>query len=79
MALEASEVFQPGLYDFGTTDLSDRLQKWGRQLARHGRDLKSPPPEFIFFQRKLGGTFLLCRQLRARIDCHLLFQQRGIL
>lgn len=79
MSLEAAEAFDEGVYDFGTTDLSARLQVHGRALARHQKDLKSPPPEYIFFQRKLGGTFLLCRQLRARIDCRGLLEGRGIL
>lgn len=79
LSLEAAEAFVPGPYDFGTTNLSERLKVRGRALARHQRDLKSPPPEFIFFQRKLGGTFLLCRQLRARVDCHALLVRHGII
>jgi predicted unusual protein kinase regulating ubiquinone biosynthesis (AarF/ABC1/UbiB family) len=79
LSLEAAEAFTPGPYDFGSTDLSERLQVRGRALARHQQDLKSPPPEFIFFQRKLGGTFLLCRQLRARVDCHALLVRHRII
>ncbi len=79
LALESSEAFDGGMYDFGTTDLADRIQVHGRKLARHQRDMKSPPPEFIFFQRKLGGTFLLCRQLKARIDCRQLLEDKGVL
>lgn len=79
LSLESSEAFDGGLYDFGATDLADRLQVHGRKLARHHKDMKSPPPEFIFFQRKLGGTFLLCRQLKARIDCRQLLEDKGVL
>ena len=79
MSLESAEAFDGGAYDFGATDLGERLKVHGRALSRHQKDLKSPPPEFIFFQRKLGGTFLLCRQLGARIDCLGLLESRGVL
>jgi predicted unusual protein kinase regulating ubiquinone biosynthesis (AarF/ABC1/UbiB family) len=79
LALEAAEAFAPGPYDFGKTDLSERLSARGRMLSKYQRDLKSPPPEYIFFQRKLGGTFLLCRQLRARVDCRALLEEQGVL
>lgn len=79
LALEAAEAFSPGVYDFGTTDLSNRLKERGRALSKYQRDLKSPPAEYIFFQRKLGGTFLLCRQLRARVDCRALLDEQGVL
>jgi predicted unusual protein kinase regulating ubiquinone biosynthesis (AarF/ABC1/UbiB family) len=79
ISLEASDAFQPGVFDFKATDLSERLHARGKELARHQRDLKSPPPEFIFFQRKLGGTFLLCRQLEARVDCHALLVKHGLI
>lgn len=79
LALEAAEAFEPGVYDFGATDLSQRLQAGGRKLVSHQKEIGAPPPEFIFFQRKLGGTFLLCRQLRARIDCHRLLVRHGLI
>lgn len=79
MSFEAAEAFDGGPYDFGTTDLAERLKIHGRKLARHQKDMKSPPPEYIFFQRKLGGTFLLCRQLGARVDCRVLLEERGVL
>ncbi len=66
MGLEAAEVFQQDVYDFGKTDLGERLKARGNELGRYQRTLRPPPPAYLFFQRKLGGTFLLCRQLRAQ-------------
>jgi predicted unusual protein kinase regulating ubiquinone biosynthesis (AarF/ABC1/UbiB family) len=79
MSLEAAEAFDGGVYDFGSTDLAERLKMHGKRLLPYQKDMKSPPPEYIFFQRKLGGTFLLCRQLRARIDCRQLLEERRVL
>lgn len=69
VALEAAEVFEAAEYDFAASDLPDRLQALGRELRHHRRQLRPPPPAYLFFQRKLGGTFLLCRQLRATASC----------
>jgi len=79
LSLEAADAFDEGLFDFGTTDLSQRLQERGRSLMAYQKEIKPPPPEFVFFQRKLGGTFLMCRNLRARIDCRALLIEYGVL
>jgi hypothetical protein len=42
-------------------------------VLRHGF-LRPPPPETLFLQRKLGGTFLLCLRLRARVDARRLLE-----
>ncbi len=36
---------------------------------------RPPPPETLFLQRKLGGTFLLCTRLRARVDARALLEE----
>lgn len=79
LSLEAAEAFDGSVYDFATTDLSDRLAQKGMALARFHGKLATPPPEYIFFQRKLGGTFLLCRQLGARVDCRAALARAGLL
>lgn len=79
IALEASEVLGANGYDFAASDLPDRLQALGRELSRYRTQLRPPPPAYLFFQRKLGGTFLLCRQLRARVDCRAVLEAAGVL
>ena len=64
-----SEPFRhEGPYDFGTSDLAARAREAATGLAFHHGIGHPPPPEILFVQRKIGGTFLLCARLRARVD-----------
>jgi predicted unusual protein kinase regulating ubiquinone biosynthesis (AarF/ABC1/UbiB family) len=57
-----------GTYDFGSSDLAERVQRASMKLA-FGRGLKRPPPpELVFIQRKLAGTFHLCTKLDAHVS-----------
>ncbi len=64
-----------GLYDFGNTDLADRAREVGVDLAFGKGFFRPPPPAALFLHRKLGGTFLVCAQLGARVDCRALLMQ----
>jgi predicted unusual protein kinase regulating ubiquinone biosynthesis (AarF/ABC1/UbiB family) len=75
MALESAEAFDVPVYDFAATDLQKRLNAKGRKMARFHGSLKTPPPEYLFFQRKLTGIFLICRQLGARVPCRSLVER----
>lgn len=66
-------------FDFATTDLSRRMHTHGKQLRRFRNELRPPPLSYLFFQRKLGGAFLLSRRLRAVINCHRLLVETGLL
>lgn len=79
IAFLAHEIFTPGGYDFAQSTLSAQLQQQGKSMAHHQKDLKPPPPEYVFFQRKLGGTFLLCRQLKARVDARQQLIEFGVI
>jgi predicted unusual protein kinase regulating ubiquinone biosynthesis (AarF/ABC1/UbiB family) len=72
----AAEPFRhAGVYDFGESDLPRRAREAAARLAfRHGFR-NPPPPEILFLQRKLGGTFLQCARLRARIDVRGLLEE----
>ena len=56
-----------GEYDFGATDLPARMRELSADLAFNRGFIRPPPPETLFLHRKLGGTFLLCARLRARV------------
>ena len=61
-----------GPYDFGASDLAGRARAAGFDLAFRQGFLRAPPPETIFLHRKLGGTFLLCARIKARVDVRAL-------
>ena len=65
----------PGVYDFGETDLPARMRELSVDLAFRRGFLQPPPPETLFLHRKLGGTFLLCARLRARIPVKQLLEE----
>jgi predicted unusual protein kinase regulating ubiquinone biosynthesis (AarF/ABC1/UbiB family) len=72
----ASEPFRArGAYDFRASDVPARAREAATALAlRHGF-LRPPPPDVVFLQRKLGGTFLLCARLGARVDVGTLLEE----
>ena len=56
-----------GAYDFGRSDLPRRVAQRGSTLAR-ARGLRPPPPEALFVDRKLAGTFLFLAAMGAVVD-----------
>ncbi len=79
ISLEVGEVFEDRIYDFGATDLQKRVKASSRKLMAYRRDLRPPQAEYMFFQRKLSGMFLLCRQLGAQINLRPLLDDAGLL
>jgi predicted unusual protein kinase regulating ubiquinone biosynthesis (AarF/ABC1/UbiB family) len=61
-----------GTYDFASSDLAARARAVGFDLVIRQGFVRAPPPETLFLHRKLGGTFLLCAHIRARVDTHSL-------
>ncbi len=71
----ATEPFRhAGPYDFGATDLAARVRDASMKLGFEHGFWRPPPPETLFLQRKLGGTFLLCARLGARVDARSLLE-----
>jgi len=63
-----------GVYDFAASHLPARLRDVGLELAFRAGGFRLPPPDAVFLNRKLVGTFLLCAQLHARVDVRALLQ-----
>jgi aarF domain-containing kinase len=61
-----------GVYDYDESGLASRIRAAGFDLVFREGFLRAPPPATIFLHRKLGGTFLLCARIRARIDTNRL-------
>lgn len=55
-------------YDYGTSDLVERVRAVGMNLTFEEGMRRPPPPDLVFINRKLAGTYLLCAQLGARVD-----------
>lgn len=66
-------------YDFVASNLAERLHSTVDRLRPFRDELRPPPPAYLFFQRKLAGTFLLERALRARVNCHQALREAGLL
>ena len=79
LALEAAESVDGRVFDFRASNLSERLNTRGRELEKYRKELSPPPPRYLFFQRKLGGTFLLLRQLGVRMNCREVLIEAGII
>ena len=68
MGFEVAEIFDDAPYDFAASTLAPRMRDRGMALIPHRKDLRPPAPEFVFFQRKITGTYLLLRQLKAVLN-----------
>ena len=63
-----------GVYDFGASDMPARAREAGMELTFGKGFLRPPPPETIFLHRKLGGTYMLCARIAARVNVRALLQ-----
>ncbi|WP_310388357.1 AarF/ABC1/UbiB kinase family protein [Roseateles sp.] len=66
MALEPLCI--DGAFDFGSTDMAQRLRDAGMALGLDPDFWHIPPVDSLFLHRKLGGLFLLAARLRARVN-----------
>lgn len=72
--LQACEpLIHEGVYDFGTTNLAQRIRDEGMSLSMEKDYWHTPPADAIFLHRKLGGVYLLAAKLRAQVDVRSLF------
>ena len=55
-------------FEFAATDLSRQMQAEGMALAEEGFVPPPLPIDVLLLQRKLGGVFLLCGRLGAKVD-----------
>ncbi len=66
MALEP--LRHDGDFDFGTTDMVQRLHQAGMALGLDRDFWHIPPVDTLFLHRKLGGLYLLAARLKARLN-----------
>jgi len=65
--IAAEPAQESGPYDFSTGDLSERLSAQVVSLRLEQGFGRLPPPDILYLHRKLGGLYLLCKRLRARV------------
>lgn len=63
----AEPARKPDPFDFSTGDLSERLSEQVLSLRLEQGFGRLPPPDVLYLHRKLGGLYLLCKRLRARV------------
>jgi predicted unusual protein kinase regulating ubiquinone biosynthesis (AarF/ABC1/UbiB family) len=78
MGFEVAEIFDDQPYDFAASTLAPRMRDRGMALIPHRKELRPPAPEFVFFQRKITGTYLLLRQLGAVLNLRPLLAEYGL-
>ena len=78
ISLLVAPLFEPGVHDFMDFNVGQLMQERSMKLRKFQEVLLPPAPEFLFFQRKMGGTYLLCRQLRAQVDLHSALAAHGL-
>lgn len=62
-----------GVYDFGASDLSRRINRLGMELGLDPDQWHTPPVDALFLHRKIGGLYLLSVRLGARVPIRELF------
>jgi predicted unusual protein kinase regulating ubiquinone biosynthesis (AarF/ABC1/UbiB family) len=55
-------------FDFGTSDLLERLRDMGLAIGNDRELAHVPPAVTLFLHRKIGGMYLMAAKLRARVD-----------
>ena len=72
--MDATEPLRtPGPYDFGGSDLAQRIHQRGMAISSDPDAWHTPPADVLFLHRKMGGLFMLAAQLGARVDVHAIF------
>lgn len=59
-----------GEFDFGESQLSERLSEMSDSAYGFKEFWQTPPTDMLYLHRKLGGTFLLATRLNAKVNCH---------
>lgn len=62
-----------GEFDFGAQTTTMRIHNLIPVMLKHR--LTAPPEETYSLHRKMGGCFLLCTKLKARVKCKPMFDE----
>ncbi|MGX9521645.1 ABC1 kinase family protein [Vibrio mediterranei] len=73
VTLACEPLMTSGLYDFGSSNLAQRLSQAGTVLSMEKDYWHTPPADALFLHRKIGGLYLLAARLKAKVDVQDLF------
>jgi predicted unusual protein kinase regulating ubiquinone biosynthesis (AarF/ABC1/UbiB family) len=67
VSIAAEPAKLAGPYDFGASDLSERLSQHVVGMRIEQSFGRLPPPDMLYLHRKLGGLYLLLKRLNAEV------------
>jgi predicted unusual protein kinase regulating ubiquinone biosynthesis (AarF/ABC1/UbiB family) len=66
-ATAMAPIRQEAPFDFGRSDLLERLHDMGLAIGNERQLSHVPPAETLFLHRKIGGIYMIAAKLRARV------------
>ena len=73
-SLACEPIRHHGLYDFGQSNLAERISQAGMEMSFKNNYWHTPPVDAIFLHRKLAGVYLIAARLKSRVDVKTLFE-----
>jgi len=67
-------IRQDAPFDFGQSDLLEKLRNMGLAIGNDRELSHVPPAATLFLHRKIGGTYLMAAKLRARVGLRQLVE-----
>ena len=68
VSIAAEPAKLAGPYDFGASDLSERLGQHVMCMRIEQNFGRLPPPDMLYLHRKFGGLYLLLKRLNAKVS-----------